>query len=452
MDVEHLIALLTEVGPQNELPHRADILLEDTFHERLRIVLDAIASVLVSKPRGEVIAAGMRSQQNGLEKKIILTLASNTGIPKKTYQHARNLINDLKKLGADFADYRKIAEQEIQTSQNKPQQSESSRADSPRIDEKNFPAHLSQKIHLFRRRVFLFALPKIYQRLHKQYNPTKSSQGLTFIHIAEELNIGSNDSVNTLKSCSKVIKWMLHYMTKTSVSFPTDKMDHLVWSLCSIATKTQKLFKKKTWLSGFSQIPSKVDEFPLEQFLKKMSSISNNTDILLQYAYSPHLYQKYLVNTDIEVECLNHSQREIQLPSSDKWCQIAEEILEAQCDSSLLKNISKKNKNIPGLHLQKSFKRMNSVKGCSKISVLPYIGVSKLSCIACWEFFNALHKIDSKLLKSEKDKILNSFSSSLAATYAQRFEAKERGRRSDSSAGSPKPIDRPDFPDEIFDV
>ncbi|KAG5297163.1 hypothetical protein I7I48_06195 [Histoplasma ohiense] len=263
MDVEHLIALLTEVGPQNELPRRADTHLEDTFHERLRIVLDAIASVLVSKPRGEVIAVGMHSQQNGLEKRIILTLASNTGILDRTYKHAYELICDLKALGNDFADYRKIAEQEIQTSQNKPQQSEPSRVDSSKIDEKNFPAHLSQKVHLFRRRVFLFALPKIYQRLHKQFNPTKSSRGLTFIRIAEKLNIGSNDSVNILKSCSKVINWMLHYMTKTSASFPTDKTDHLVWSLCSIATKTQKLFNKKTWLSGFSQIPSEVDgKFP----------------------------------------------------------------------------------------------------------------------------------------------------------------------------------------------
>lgn len=85
MDVEHLIALLTEVAPQNELPRRADTRLEDTFHERLRIVLDAIASVLVSKPRREVIAVGMHSQQNGLEKKIILTLASNTGTINKLF-------------------------------------------------------------------------------------------------------------------------------------------------------------------------------------------------------------------------------------------------------------------------------------------------------------------------------------------------------------------------------
>ncbi|KAG5303506.1 hypothetical protein I7I50_10283 [Histoplasma capsulatum G186AR] len=488
MDVEHLIALLTEVAPQNELPRQADIRLEDTFHERLRIVLDAIASVLVSKPRGEVIAVGMRSQQNGLGKKIILTLASNTGIPKKTYQHARNLIDDLKKLGADFADYRKSAEQEIHTSQ----QSEPGRVDSPEIDERNLPPHLRQKIYFFRRRVLLFALPKIHQRLHKGYKPTKSSRGLTFVRIAEELDININSSVNILKKCSMIINWMLHHLPNNSRLFSIEKEDYVVEGLNSIAGMVDELFETKTWLADIPNTSSKTDDFPFEQFLRKMSSISSNTDTLLQYAYSPRLYQKYLINTDIEVECLNRSQRPIQLPSPDKWRQIAEEILKAQGASSLLRDISETNKNIPGLHLQKSFKRRKTVKGwvhCEcmlvlylignsrlGISALPYIGVSKLSCVACWEFFNALHKVDcmfyvkgshskayfpwkfpdvemnsAKLLKSEKEKILKSFYSDLAATYTQRFNAKERLRRmSESSTGSTKPIARDRWPAEKF--
>lgn len=226
--------------------------------------------------------------------------------------------------------------------------------------------------------------------------------------------------------------------------------------------------------------------------MRKIPSISNNTDILLQYAYSPRLYQKYLINTDIEVECLNRSQRAIQLPSSDKWRQIAEEILEAQGASSLLRDISETNKNIPGLHLQKSFKRRKTVTGwvhCEcmlvlylignsrlGISALPYIGVSKLSCVACWEFFNALHKVDcmfyvrgshskayfpwkfpdvemntAKFLESEKEKILNSFYSDLAATYTQLFKARERLRRmSERSTGSTKPIPRDRWPAEKF--
>ncbi|EER44067.1 conserved hypothetical protein [Histoplasma capsulatum H143] len=367
MDIEHLIALLTEVDPQNELPRRANTPLEDTFHERLRIVLDAIASVLVSKPRGEVIAVGMRSQQNGLGKKIILTLASNTGIPKKTYQHARNLINDLKKLGADFADYRKSAEQEIHTSQIKPQQSEPGRVDSPEIDERNLPPHLRQKIYLFRRRVLLFALPKIHQRLHKGYKPTKSSRGLTFVRIAEELDINSNGSVNILKECSMIINWMLHHLPNNSRLFPIEKEDYVVEGLNSIAGMVDELFETKTWLADIPKTSSKID-------------------------------------------------------------------------------------------------------------ALPYIGVSKLSCVACWEFFNALHKVDcmfyvrgshskayfpwkfpdvemntAKLLESEKEKILKSFYSDLAATYTQRFKAKERLRRmSESSTGSTKPIPRDRWPAEKF--
>ncbi|EDN08745.1 predicted protein [Histoplasma mississippiense (nom. inval.)] len=232
MDVEHLIALLTEVAPQNELPRRADTRLEDTFHERLRIVLDAIASTI----------------------------------------------------------------------------------------------------------------NKLFNLLMR--------------------NIGS---VNILKKCSMIINWMLHHLPDNSRLFPVEKEDYVVEGLNSIAGMVEELFETKTWLADLSKTSSKID-------------------------------------------------------------------------------------------------------------ALPYIGVSKLSCVACWEFFNALHKVDcmfyvrgshskayfpwkfpdvemntAKFLESEKEKILNSFYSDLAATYTQRFKARERLRRmSERSTGSTKPIPRDRWPAEKF--
>lgn len=91
MDAEHLIALLTEIEPQNKQPRQADLSLEDPLHDGLRVVLDAIANVLISRAQGEVIAVGMQ-QQSGPKKKMFFTLASNRAIMGRTLEHARKLV------------------------------------------------------------------------------------------------------------------------------------------------------------------------------------------------------------------------------------------------------------------------------------------------------------------------------------------------------------------------
>ncbi|EGC42518.1 hypothetical protein HCEG_09300 [Histoplasma capsulatum var. duboisii H88] len=463
MDVEHLIALLTEVDPQNELPRRAKIPLEDPLHDRLRIVLDAIASTS-NKP-----------VQHACENIIDFF---QTGINNKTLEHTRELISDLKALGDDFTEYRQNVEQETQI---KSQESELSRADSPEIDESKFPSHLRQKVHDFRAKVFLFTLPKIHQRLHKRYKPTRSSRGFTFVNLTNELDVDSNDSAKILWDASRIINWMLYNLPKNSKLFPDDKTHLLVKGLRRLAGLVRRLFQMETWLSDFAKIPSKIRRFPLEEFLKKLSSISNNTDTLLKYAYSPRLYQKYIINTNIEVARLGNGQREIQLPSHDQWPFIAEKILVAQGATSLLSDISKDIQKIPGFRLQTSFPG-NIVQGkihcecklvlhlietsCLGLLALPYIGVSKLSCLACWEFLSSLCKIDhifyvkgshskayfpwkfpdvemdnARIRQEERDQVLNSFYSSLAGTYKRRLEAEERLRKmSDSTVGSDEGI------------
>ncbi|KAG5297620.1 hypothetical protein I7I48_06786 [Histoplasma ohiense] len=103
MDVEHLIALLTELKPHGGVPLCGEISIEDPIHNRLCVVLDATANVLISESSREVIAAGMQYQQCGPGEKIILILASNTGITNKTRQHALKLTHDLRELAGDFA-------------------------------------------------------------------------------------------------------------------------------------------------------------------------------------------------------------------------------------------------------------------------------------------------------------------------------------------------------------
>ncbi|EFQ99070.1 hypothetical protein MGYG_02084 [Nannizzia gypsea CBS 118893] len=475
MDVEHIVALLTEVESQNEQPRKGDVSLQDPLHDRLRVVLDGIAKVLISKAQGEVIAVGMQ-QQNDPTKKIIFTFASNGAIADRTLEHARNLVRDLQKLGGDFANFRRDNMNKLEM-QTESQHSELSRTPSPWMDENNFPVYLQDEARLFRAHIYTFSLPKIHQRLHKPYRHT--SRGLAFMDIARELpDDGDSNSVKTLKKVSDIIGWMLRHLPKNADSFPDSDVDRLVDGLGCITDMVQQLFKIETWQIDLFRVSPAVTNFPLERFLKKMSSITNATDTLLKYAYSPRSYQKYLAKAEVCVQCLENSPREIPLPESKQWRHISRKILANQEADSLLDEISEGDSISPGFHLRKRFDGKQAIKGSvhcecllvlrlagdsrTGISALPYIGVSKLSCLACWEFFGSLrdagHKFYTKgshakayfpwkfpdvemdnaqFLQAEKAQILRSLQSRLATTYTQRFQVQERSRRlSDSSVDS----------------
>ena len=58
---QRLGALLTEVEPENQPPWHSPVDLDDLVQNRSSIVLDALARVLVSSPRHEVIAVGYQT-------------------------------------------------------------------------------------------------------------------------------------------------------------------------------------------------------------------------------------------------------------------------------------------------------------------------------------------------------------------------------------------------------
>jgi hypothetical protein len=185
---------------------------------------------------------------------------------------------------------------------------------------------------------------------------------------------------------------------------------------------------------------------------------------------------------EICVRSLENSPREIRLPDSNQWRHISRRILRDQGADSLLDEIPEEDENSPGFRLRKRFEGRQSIKGpvhcecllalrlvgdaCAGVAALPYIGVSKLSCLACWEFLRGLRNAgyvfytqgshakvyfpwkfpdvemdDTLLLPAKKAQILQSFYLNLAITYTQRFQARERFRRfSDSSVDQVKGV------------
>ncbi|PGH28557.1 hypothetical protein GX50_08709 [[Emmonsia] crescens] len=466
MDIETVVALLTEVEIPNEQPRHAEFTFDNP------IILDAISNVLVSKSRGEVIAVGL--QQPTVGGIYTFVIASNGVIPNSTLEHARDLVADLQSLGSDFTEFRKgVGEDDnIQANNTSVSEGELERASSPWMDETKFPIHLKTIVATFRAKIYLFALPKIKQRLQKPWGGT--TRGQSFVDLVETLPSNSQHrELQIIQDIYFIIRWMLRLFQIHPHQLPEEEIKPFVDGMTHIGVVVDELLKIKDWTAEIFRSSPFMSGFPLERFLKKMASTSNSTDTLLKYAYSPRLYRRYLNKTEICILPLTNTPRKIPLPDSHHWHQISRTILANNGEASLPDDLSEAES--PGSTLRKLFEGKQSITGlvhCECLIALhlvrgnqlgaqsiPYIGVSKLSCLACWEFLKSLRSVgyvfytrgshakayfpwkypdleieQAGLPSEKKSNIFNSLLSSLSGVYTERLQIRERNRRiSDSS-------------------
>lgn len=142
-DAEFLIALLTEVESSDQPLHHKQAKLES--HKGLSRILDTIATILISKPKGEVIAVGF---QPGNEKGA-LTLASNEDtVPDATLRHAQDTLNRSQEIG----EWLSSLGQSVRRKGNKEKNEE------PEIvNEDLFPEPLREKVSSFRVAIHAFS-------------------------------------------------------------------------------------------------------------------------------------------------------------------------------------------------------------------------------------------------------------------------------------------------------
>ncbi|KLJ09027.1 hypothetical protein EMPG_15548 [Blastomyces silverae] len=475
MDIEPVVALLTEVEISNELPRQAEFTLDSPIHNRMPVILDAIANVLVSKPQGEIIAVGLQQPTAGGIYTFVI--GSNGEIPDRTLEHAQDLVADLQSLGSHFSEFRRqgVAEDpNIQASSTTGvSEGELERESSPWMDENRFPTDLQAMVAAFRTKICLFALAKIKQRLEKRWGGTTRGQG--FVDFAEALPSNSQHrELQIIQDIYIIIRWMLRLFQMHPQQLPEEEIESLVEGMTHIGAAVDELLKIKAWTVEIFRSSPFASDFPLERFLKKMASISNSTDTLLKYAYSPRLYRRYLNRAEIRILPLENTPRKLSLPHPHRWVEISYTILASKGEASLLDDLSEVES--PGSMLQKRFEGKKSITctvHCECLIALhllrgnqlgdqaiPYIGVSKLSCLTCWEFLKSLRsagyvfytrgshakayfpwkypdvEIEQVGLPSEKkSNIFNSLLSSLSAVYIERLQIRERNRKlSDSSA------------------
>jgi hypothetical protein len=462
-NVELLVALLTEVDGQD--PHRQEcMVLDDPIHDRMTVVLDAVANVLISKPKGEVIAVGFQQRQEP-DREIILTVASNNDLPDRTIQHARFLLDKLQNLGQEFATLR------LETTALDNQSDD--RVPSPWIDEHQLPDDLLEKSNLFRKDAFLFSLRKLRQRLNKPWSRTsRASAFIEYVDAVDSISrskdLDNHELIGHLRLIRDVLEFALPVVNQNNNHDPKD-MAKLVDGMGQVDDALREIQRIKAWEAKLFAIAE--TEFPLERFLKKAVSLSSAVDTLLKYAKSPRLYRRYLDRTKIHVQHLSNAPRPISLLTTGDWNDVCKEVLLHHGATSLLESITD-DRNRPGAVIRSRFENRDTVQApvhceCAVAlhllasgRAIPYIGVSKLSCLACALFLKSLsctgHRFytkgshgkayfpwkypdieiaGSRISEGHRAEILKSFYESLSEIYVSRLQAREKLRKlSDSSA------------------
>lgn len=228
-DAEYLIALLTEVESSDQPLHHKQAELES--HKGLPRILDTMATIFISKPKGEVIAVGF---QPGNEKGT-LTLASNEDtVPDATLKHAREILNRLQEIGQWLASPGKSVRRKGNKDKNE---------ESEIVNEDLFPEPLRGKVSSFRVAIHAFSQQKSRQKLEKPCGETTCVGA--FIEYVESLSDDTecNEVVKRLQIISHVLGWVMDVYDDNSGRIPDAEMLKFVDGMNYIFFTVKELWK-----------------------------------------------------------------------------------------------------------------------------------------------------------------------------------------------------------------
>ena len=103
--MEHLLLLIKEIENQCKVDEVANPqgcnrdLIGGTIPQHASRILDALATILMSQEKSEVIAVGLQCDEPN--HRVILTVAANDSVQPRTISHAKTIWNSLQELGND---------------------------------------------------------------------------------------------------------------------------------------------------------------------------------------------------------------------------------------------------------------------------------------------------------------------------------------------------------------
>jgi hypothetical protein len=212
-DCERLVALLSEIQVKDDVPHDLQSDSGDSIQHRLATTLDALANLLVSSPKSEVIAVGLQTGPTDDAAAHTLTVAANDDISDRTFNHARWIIDQLHRLGDEFYELRKDALDKATR-----EKIEAGTSRSPGVDEAKFSPVLQSLVDNFKLRILTFSLPTFKQRLNKPSG--KSTRLNKFQEYVAQLpdNHHETSVVFKLKRIDKILTWIANYVEGTPSS------------------------------------------------------------------------------------------------------------------------------------------------------------------------------------------------------------------------------------------
>lgn len=248
VDCERLVALLTEVDVSADVPRTDDIDLEP-IQDRLTMILDALASLLVSRPTKEVIAVGLQAGSADSNSCHTLTLASNDSVTQETLAHCRRIVEHLERLGLQFYNLRKNT-----TDPTVLESMEGERAESPKLDERKFPEKLRLVVDSFKADTHKFSLPKFRQRLNKPSGAT--TRCLAFGSYVNNLPDSDSPIVRRLKDIDYILSWAADLLQDYPEEIPEDDLDAFTEGMDRINVMVREVLETSSWMVQLLKVAS----------------------------------------------------------------------------------------------------------------------------------------------------------------------------------------------------
>lgn len=171
--MEHLLLLIKEIENQGKVdevanPRECDRnLISGMIPQCASRILDALATILVSQEKSEVIAVGLQFDEPN--HRVILTVAANDCVQPRTISHAETIWNLLQELGNDChrIQQQKFGGELAYGERNVP----------PEMVDLTASGQSTQaKIIQFKQRVYQFSYPKLLSRFNKEKSLRRFNQ------------------------------------------------------------------------------------------------------------------------------------------------------------------------------------------------------------------------------------------------------------------------------------
>ncbi|KAG0126293.1 hypothetical protein HOY82DRAFT_629017 [Tuber indicum] len=403
LDPHHLVALMCyefrsgQDGSTRRLDPPSDftsgIINHYGTNVRTRPVLDALAHISVFKPDSQVVAIALQFKHG--TKEIRLTIAENKDVEDSLVDHLYNIWGKFEALSDEYARQRAETRHGNQGTVE---------LDGDPIPLPPIPAEggLSLRIEIFRA-VYQYCLKKYMKRVRKWLKRLSNfmeelyerRKGIGLGRFEQDLS----KAVITLVSALKLVRKL------SERQLTNDEWEKVYWQSMNSNYKAKLVLSDSHGL-GCEKLARELkgndpkDPFPLQRALEKLISLPRHIQSLFGFALSPRLRPALQYRMSI-CAVLGRAQN-VKLPASeDEWksfLKVASGVegpWQEDDAMELFKKFGSREWECP-VHCECGliqFLQTNHGDSWDNVPAFGYIGVSKLSCIACRVWIEAFNEL-----------------------------------------------------------